>query len=163
MHTGEQAVTFKVWDLPPNKNATGMSMWADPSQAGRVLHLRQAAVDAFGDRSPFVGPVSLEVFIHTTSMDQHKVGDVDNVLGGIMDSLQGAKGSRLNPHPIFEEHKHDPAIPIGYNDDKQIRRVSVEKVTDSGWGGLSGPYAFSAVESSHFVVTVRSYHPAKST
>jgi len=92
-------IEFTVTDYPPKKHGE-KSMFAQSSEALRVAHLRERALEArlqaeFNE--PFDCLVALELRVFVPKQQLESIGDLDSFIAGVCDSLQAADPKVL-PH-----------------------------------------------------------------
>ena len=130
-------IEFKVQGRPPKKDGA-QSLWSEKSpHAKLVFDLREKAFEA-KQKSNFTGSFSglikikISIFApFLTINDNHQhVGDLDNLVAGIFESIQPASNNEtLIPNKIFDQNPDvAPHIPLLINDDSQIVSLSAEKI-----------------------------------
>jgi len=99
-------VRFTVMGRPPKKHGE-KSMWARNDEAPRVASLREKALEArtkLGINDCFHSLVFLGLKIFVPKSQLESVGDLDNFITGVCDSLQAADSKVfLYLHKIFHE------------------------------------------------------------
>lgn len=136
-------IEFRVEGKPPKKDGS-QSLWSERSnQAELVFKLREKAVETKKEikmEDYFHGLVKIKISIfspYITVQDHHQhVGDLDNLVAGIFESIQPASNNEtLRPNKIFDQNPDTaPHIPLLIEDDSQIVSLSAEKTkSDSSY------------------------------
>ena len=127
-------VEFIVKGLPPKKHGE-KSMWARSDEAGRVANLRKEAFDArshAGFNHPFHCLVTLELKVFVPKSELESIGDLDNFITGVCDSLQKADPKVLPYlHKVFQEVVAEEASPrhaLLFENDAKVVSITARKV-----------------------------------
>ncbi|NQV91256.1 hypothetical protein HQ489_02170 [Candidatus Woesearchaeota archaeon] len=130
-------IEFRVEGKPPKKDGS-QSLWSERSnQALLVFNLREKAFEAKQTakiEGSFSGLVKIKISIFApfiTINDQHQhVGDLDNLVAGIFESIQPASNNEtLTPNKIFDQNPDvAPHIALLIDDDSQVVSLSAEKI-----------------------------------
>lgn len=133
-------VRFKVNDLPPKKDGAN-SMWRKQPAVDRLIALRLSAARALGSQLPLREGISLTCTINVPSAAR-TLGDLDNVVSGILDGLQLAHA--LTPwqqQPRWSEPQHAHVRPDTWSaitDDFAVERiVANRRIVPTGSPGYS--------------------------
>jgi len=87
---------FQVKGLPPKKDGA-QSMWGKPSEAKRLVALRQAAFQALKEQLPLQSNIKLTLNIHLP-VNNRSIGDLDTFVTGLCDGLMATPyGGKLDP------------------------------------------------------------------
>lgn len=121
------SLTFDVRGLPPKKDGAS-SMWNKPSERGRLIALRSAALAAIGGRGPMTSSISLSLEIHVGPRNDRSVGDLDNFITGVCDGLQAAAGPVSGEWDAPDLASIHPARAIGFIDDVNVVAIDARKV-----------------------------------
>jgi Holliday junction resolvase RusA-like endonuclease len=137
MEYKEMNIKFRVEGRPPKKDGS-QSLWSEKShQAKLVFNLREKAFEAKQDakiKESYSGLVQIKISIFApfiTINDHHQhVGDLDNLVAGIFESIQPASNNEtLIPNKIFDQNPDvAPNIALLIDDDSQIVSISAEKI-----------------------------------
>lgn len=127
-------IEFTVRGRPPKKHGE-KSMWARDDEAPLVFLLREKALEArskVGLEDCFHSFVALELVIYASRPRLESVGDLDNFITGVCDSLQAAD-SKVIPylHKIFQKTKRegiDPRRPLLFDNDAKVVSIIACKV-----------------------------------
>jgi hypothetical protein len=127
-------IEFIVEGRPPKKHGE-KSMWALDDEAPLIDLLRRKAYEArlrAGLRECFRCLVGLEITVFVPESRLETVGDLDNFIAGICDSLQAADANIPSLHPIFHELAEDnelhPRHPILIDNDAKVVSITGKKV-----------------------------------
>jgi len=127
-------IEFTVEDCPPKKHGE-KSMWDSKIEAPRVASLREKAYEArlrAGFHDCFRGLVELEITVFVPKSQLETVGDLDNFIAGICDSLQAADVKIPSFHKTFhklaEDNKLHPKHPILIDNDAKVVSIIGKKV-----------------------------------
>ncbi len=124
----KQKYQFRVeGDLPPKKDGAS-SMWGKASEFQRLVKLRQAAHEVFGERPPLQRNIKLSVIIYVGQTNSSATGDLDNFITGICDGLQAAHPN--TPLDLWQDPSLKaiyPRRPIAILDDSQVVSINAEK------------------------------------
>ena len=130
-------IKFTVEGKPPKKDGS-QSLWGEKSPyAPLVFQFRENAFEAkreAGMNNVFEGLVKIKISIfapYLTIKDHHQhVGDLDNLVAGIFESMQpSSKNDTLKHHKIFDQNPDvEPSIPLLIADDSQIVTLSAKKI-----------------------------------
>ena len=124
-------LSFRVAGLPPKKDGAN-SMWRKRSEVQRVLDLRRAARDEVGEGwTPLNEPFHLELVVHVGSENSRAVGDLDNMVTGVLDALQKAHPrTPVEDEPVWQRPEAEGVRPREFaviEDDVHAVRISAEK------------------------------------
>ena len=125
---------FAVKGHPPKKHGE-KSMWSRKDEAPFVAVLREKALEArtkSGFNDCFQSNITLELAMFVPQSQIESIGDLDNFITGVCDSLQSAYPSVFPyMHSIFQEpsrKKIDPRYPILFEDDAKIMTITAKKI-----------------------------------
>jgi len=65
-------------------------MWGKPTEAVRLIALRNAALSALGGQSPLEVNIHLTLRVHVGPKNDRNAGDLDNYVSGVCDDLMAA-------------------------------------------------------------------------
>jgi Holliday junction resolvase RusA-like endonuclease len=139
----DRSVTIDVEGLPPKKDGAN-SMWTKATESRRVLALRLRAAAAMAGRTPLEGPVEVELAFWIGPTNSRRMGDLDNYITGVLDSLQAiAERARWEYCSTWTgvPDAVSPTQPIVLKDDNDVMRLVATK--------HCGP------DAPHYSVTVR--------
>lgn len=105
------SVEFEVEGVPPKKDQANSSWKRGSTARARTLKLRDVAKAAMNGGPPLCGPLRMEAQIRLGRF----AGDIDNLIGGILDALQRPPKSA----GLIDEEA------IIFADDRQVRELSV--------------------------------------
>ncbi len=127
-------VEFTVMGTPPKKHGE-KSMWARGDEAPRVASLRRKAFDARSQArldGPFQSLVTLELEVFVPKSELESIGDLDNFITGVCDSLQAADPKVLPYlHKVFQEEvakEATPEHPLLIQNDAKVVSITARKV-----------------------------------
>jgi len=119
---------------PPKKHGE-KSMWARNDEAPFVARLREEALRSkmkLGLDDCFHSWVSLQLIVYVPISELESIGDLDNFITGVCDSLQAADPKVLPYlHKIFRESEVDeldPRYALIIDSDAKVMSVSAEKI-----------------------------------
>jgi len=123
---------FQVKGLPPKKDGA-QSMWGKPSEAKRLVALRQAAFQALKEQLPLQSNIKLTLNIHLP-VNNRSIGDLDTFVTGLCDGLMATPyGGKLDPIWDNKELKNiHPTNTIAIHDDSQVVSIQAEKIFGGG-------------------------------
>ena len=123
---------FQVKGLPPKKDGA-QSMWGKPSEAKRLVALRQAAFQALKEQLPLQSNIKLTLNIHLP-VNNRSIGDLDTFVTGLCDGLMATPyGGKLDPIWDNKELKNiHPTNTIAIHDDSQVVSIQAEKIAGGG-------------------------------
>ncbi|MCD6598977.1 MAG: hypothetical protein J7L19_00160 [Dehalococcoidia bacterium] len=124
-------IRFKVDGYPPKKDS-GVSMWGTKKAAKRLVRLRRKALEIRPDGwlDTWAGAylsVDITMYITQTELKASNEGDIDNLIGGVLDGLQSARHSRTKIHEIFSKPENKDICPdnvILIHDDRTVLSVT---------------------------------------
>jgi len=112
-----RSISFRVdGHLPPKKDGA-ISMWGKPAEAGRLVALRIAALQALGGLPPFERNMRLALKVHVGPTNDRRAGDLDNYVTGVCDGLMAAN-PLSSVHPLLrtpERPDIDPSRDLPLN------------------------------------------------
>jgi hypothetical protein len=129
----QMQIEFTVEGRPPKKHGE-KSMWALDGEAPLIALLRKKAYEARlrAGLECFRDLVELGITVFVPESQLETVGDLDNFIAGICDSLQAANVQILSLHPIFhvltEDDELHPKHPILIDDDAKVVSITGKKV-----------------------------------
>jgi len=113
-----RCVSFKVSGKPPKKDS-GKSMWSH-CEVKLLREIDWGARETAGLNETFKGKVTLIVSIYDYKNSTESKADLDNLVGGICDGLQGSP-DEYKKEDLFE------GKPILFEDDCQVVRIIAER------------------------------------
>ena len=129
-----RSTKFRVdGELPPKKDGA-TSMWGKPTEARRLIALRQAALRALGGQPPLEDNIHLSLTVHVGPRNDQRAGDLDNYVTGVCDGLMAAAArasidAQLRVPELSEIH---PSRCIAIRDDSAIVSIRAEKLFGRG-------------------------------
>ncbi|MBA7673551.1 hypothetical protein ES703_81752 [subsurface metagenome] len=126
-------VEFTVTGHPPKKHGE-KSMWARDDEAPKVASLREKASEAMskaGLDGTFESLVSLELRVFVPKSQLESVGDLDNFITGVCDSLQAADSKvlpYLDMNLVGLKGKSDPKHPLLISNDAKVVSIIARKI-----------------------------------
>ncbi|SRR5258708_432633 len=130
-------ISFTVHSTPPKKYGSGgdLSMWGQASEVPKIIALRRdafAVMQKEGFTKCFHSYVKLEFTLFVPTRQLKSIGDLDNFINGVCNSLQAADRNALpHIHKDFHrlEHKNiHPSKPLVIEDDKYIISINAKKI-----------------------------------
>ena len=110
-------------------------MWGKPTEAGRLIALREKALEVLGTQQPFTSKIQLTLRVHVPRNDR-STGDLDNFVAGVCDGLMKAADGVSAPPP-FDESENSAVRPdktIAIRDDSEVLKIDAEKIVCPGGG-----------------------------
>jgi hypothetical protein len=133
----QMRISFTVGNIPPKRYGSGgdLSMWGQESEVPKIIALRKDALVAMqkeGLTKGFPSYVKLEFALFVPTRQLKSIGDLDNFINGVCNSLQAADRNAL-PHIhkdfLKPEHKDiHPSKSLIIEDDKHILYINAKKV-----------------------------------
>ena len=129
-----RSIKFRVnGNLPPKKDGA-RSMWGKPTEARRLIALRQAALGALGGQPPLEDNIQLTLRVHVGPINDQRAGDLDNYVTGVCDGLMAADSrsaidAQLESPELGEIH---PSRCIAIRDDSAVVSIRAEKLFGHG-------------------------------
>ena len=124
-------MTFTVPDLPTKKDGAN-SMWRKRAEVDRLIAPRLDAAATLGDHPPMAGPVAVVLEVHVGPTNSRAIGDLDNMITGVLDGLQrAAPGTPWDREPQWQLPEHAHIRPDTFAvivDDDDVVEVSARKV-----------------------------------
>ena len=119
--------SFEVTGLPPKKDGAN-SMWKKENSANKIIKLRKKARKEFELKRKILTKnikLSLKIYLNKNTK---QIGDLDNFIGGVCDSLMFAD-KKAKIHSNFKENPKGSFRLI--EEDFQIIKISAEKKINS--------------------------------
>ena len=127
----EQATRFEVHGYLPPKKDGASSMWLKDLEIQRVVKLRLAAVQAFGQTPPLTNNIGLRLSVHLPQ-NSRAAGDLDNFVTGVCDALQAAAPrTPWANHATWSDPRFAAIRPdqvIGMIDDCEVVEITAKKI-----------------------------------
>jgi hypothetical protein len=127
-------VEFTVNGHPPKKHGE-KSMWARDDEAPLVALLREKALETMSKNrinKCFACLVSLDITLFTPRSSLESIGDLDNFITGICDSLQAADLKAIpHLHRVFSLPRYrsiEPKRPLLISNDAKVVSIVAKKV-----------------------------------
>jgi hypothetical protein len=126
-------IKFIVDDQPPKKHGE-KSMWAQSTEAMRIVSLRKAALKArqeAGLTEPFSSLVAMEVHVFLPKAQLKSIGDLDSLVAGVCDGLQAADPKVI---PCLDKSlsvlrgEADPRKPLLITNDANVVLILARKI-----------------------------------
>ncbi len=120
-------LAFEVDGLPPKKDGAN-SMWGKGVAREPLKLLREGALEALqGGGSRLTKNIRLTLRVHVGPQNNRQIGDLDNMVSGVLDGLQLADGrAKLEAWPIGSAI--DPREFAVLSDDVEIVEIRATKI-----------------------------------
>ena len=130
------SISFKVQGKPPKKDGSS-SMWGKKSEASNIVNLRNAAIKAREGQN--IGLLSsricIDLTIYANEKEIESMGDLDNFVTGICDSLQAADPRANMQDFIQKECIVNPLQPVLFYTDAKVFEINAKKIPIKGNNG----------------------------